>query len=72
MLKIDVKTTGDLQAAALAAVKKQIEDKVTRAVGAGASSLRVEVRGSSLDNLTLSVSGPDDLVAKAKKALGVR
>ena len=70
MLKVEFKTTGDLESAVIAKLTADIKGKVERALGPAASSLTVRVTGD-LKNLKLNLSGPDEAVEKAKKALGL-
>lgn len=55
------------------ATRKQISDKL-RAIGPSSDGkrLQVELKGSNMNNLSVSLSGPEELVEQAKKILGAK
>ncbi len=59
-----------IEKAIIESVSKQIQEKVSRAVGySDASKITIKARGRDLQSLSFEVSGPPELVDKVKKAL---
>lgn len=71
MVKNEVKTTGSLASAAVRSLAERMRAELEKALGPAAFSITVRLSGT-LEDLKVDFSGPEAMVAKAKKALGLK
>ncbi len=58
-----------LESAFLESVCRDFEERIVRALGSDANQITATLTGNDIENLKLTLSGPDEIVEKANRAI---